>query len=165
MGWLLTLGMKFLSSGALTTIANYLAAKQNATASKFGKFGEVMIATINGEVELRKVQGQVLTTAMGHPIFWLGWIFFVLPVAFYNGSILYVSVFDAHLNVPGCVIPDIGQLVPQGRSMCHYFVRRIPALQESWANTMVMFIFGGQIAVGGFNALVTRLLPSFASRI
>jgi len=164
MGLVLPFLLKFLGGGALTSILNYMKARNESSAVKYGKLGEVIMRTIEGEVELRKVQASVLTTAMGHPIFWLGWILFVIPTAFYNGSIIYVSVLDAHLNIQGCVIPAIGQLPPPGRQVCQYFVRQIPALQETWANTMVMFIFGGQIVTGTMNNVISRLLPALTSK-
>lgn len=121
-GWLFSLltGLPgFLNKGL-----DYLAKKADVDLEKYrvgtvaGK--DVSIELIKGEIARQNAVRDVTVASMNHPIYWVAWAMFVLPVALYHGSIFWVSVF-----------PGLG-----------WTILKVPPDQIEFAKTIVLSMFG-----------------------
>jgi hypothetical protein len=101
---------------------------------------------------------------MTHKVWWVAWALFVLPVGLYEAMIFFVSTFDAWLNTPGCVIPEIGQAVRAGARVCEYFVRRVPPAQEQLAVQITGTIFVAQAGTGVAAGVYQSINTIFAKK-
>lgn len=125
--------------GFLSGVLSYLNKKQDVDLEKFkvdtlsGK--EVSIALVQAEIAGKQAQKEMNIVGMNHPIWWVAWAIFVLPVGLYHASIFLVSTFD--LDV---------------------VVKRVPQTQEEWGMWIVMSLFGAQVATGLVNGVATRWL-------
>jgi len=161
-------GLTTIISGALKIAnwgAEYLQRKQDIEAEKYK--ADVGAATTLGTEALRveaarnEAWGRVAVQAMLHPMWWVAWGLFVLPVGFYDGMIFFVSTFDRWLNTPGCSIPEIGHGVTRGLQLCEWWVRKVPPDQAALRASVIYFIFGAQATSGaaaGIGQVVSRWL-------
>lgn len=92
------------------------------------------LALIGYEARRTDVQGNLLLAAMAHPLWWIAWALFVLPVGVYHAAIYIVSTLDAPL-----------------------IIKQVPKTQEEWGLLIVMSIFGIHGATGIVAAIVDRI--------
>jgi len=161
------LGIGTLISGGLKLAqwgAGYLERKQNADVEKYkaqvGAVQGVAAEALKTEAMRYRTWSNVTMSAMGHPIWWVAWMVFVIPVGLYEAMIFYVSTFDRWLNTPGCSIPEIGQIVKQGTVLCEFWVRKVPPAQGAARENIIYFIFGAQ-AVSGASAGIAQSLSNW----
>lgn len=151
----------------VTPLFNYLSKRQDTALEKFrvdtGMTRDAAIELLRTDAVVKNATKDVVLAAMTHPIWWVAWLFFVVPVAAYEGAIFFVSTFDSILNAPGCYIPEIGSVLRPGGHVCEHFVRRVPSEQEEIARIIVQSIFLAQVGTGAtagiVHAITTRLRP------
>jgi hypothetical protein len=127
--------MRFLSllpgfgafvSKLLPSLLEYLNKKVDSDLEKYrvgavsGK--EVSIAVVQAELAGRQAQADLNKTAMSHPIWWVAWALFVLPVGVWHAAVHFVSTF--HLV---------------------YIVDKLPPGNAEWDKWIVLSIFGAQV--------------------
>lgn len=133
--WSLLSGIPGLLNGLLT----YLNKVQDTSLEKFrigttsGK--EVSIAVVEAQVAGVQAQKEMNVVGMGHPVWWIAWALFVIPVGMYHSAIFFVSTF--HLQ---------------------WVVDRVPQTQETWALYIVLSIFGAQVTTGLTQQITTAWL-------
>lgn len=115
---------------------------------------DAALELIKADAAIKTAQRDVITAAMMHPVWWLAWLGFVLPVAGYHAAIFIVSTADAWINTPGCIIPAMGEAVVKGAKVCEAYVRRVPREQEEWARQIIGSIFIAQAGTGALAGIV-----------
>lgn len=103
----------------------------------------VLIEAIKGDTARLKVQENLVTQAMMHPIWWWAWGLFVFPVGFYHAAIFVVSTVPA-LN--------------------WWVVMRVPPTQEAWALSIIQTIFVAQVGTGVVAGIVQSIQSIFAKK-
>src|SRR5689334_18102598 len=89
--------------GFLNGVLAYLNKKQDVTLEQFrignanGK--EVSIAVVQAEIAAKQAQKEMNIVGMSHPVWWVAWALFVLPVGFYHFMIHFVSTFHLEMVV------------------------------------------------------------------
>jgi hypothetical protein len=78
-------------------------------------------------------QKDVLMAMLGHPIWWVAWSLFVFPVGFYHAAIFIVSTLDAP-----------------------FIIKRVPEVQEQWAQMIVLSFFGLFVGTGIVGAVLSK---------
>jgi len=94
------------------------------------------MADIEAEKARRSAQRDLGIAAMGHPVWWLAWSLFVIPVGVYNAAIFTLSI----LSIP----PDT------------YAVLRVPLEQERLARDVIEYLFLAQGGAGIAGAIIGR---------
>lgn len=142
MSWLIDLlaggAVKVLGDALLKPVLDLVAKKQDISLEKYRVDGAVAKELISAEIERAKAQRELGLAAMNHPVWWIAWALFVFPVGLYHATIFLVSTAG--------IDPEVFQ------------VRRVPATQEQWANTIVGFIFAAQIGSSIVGAILTRFI-------
>jgi hypothetical protein len=131
MMWLLSFlpGFGTFISKMLPSVLDYLNKKVDSDLEKYrvgsvnGK--EVSIAVVQSEIARVQAQKEMNMVGMNHPIWWVAWALFVLPVGLYHAMIYFVSTFHLVLVVD-----------------------RVPPVQEQWGMWIVGSIFGAQVTTG-----------------
>jgi hypothetical protein len=100
-------------------------------------------------------QDNLALTAMTHPIWWVMWGMWVLPPALYDAMIYFVSMFDAWLNTPGCIVWEINEPLKHGAKICEWYVRKIPSAQAEARLKIIVWIFGAQAVAGAAGGVVS----------
>jgi hypothetical protein len=132
MGWLASLFTAGFFKGLFgfgTKALDVYMAKAN------GNVQEAIALMAADQVRLN-AQRDVTLAAMNHPIFWLGWIFFVLPTGFYYAKSL---VWDKAFHL-GITDPITDPLITQ------------------WSTMIVLSIFGLQVGTGLVGSLLNKLI-------
>lgn len=104
------------------------------------------MAVIQAEVERVKGNTSLILAGMNHPVWWVAWLLFVLPVGFYHAMIHLVSVYP-----DGLTLFWIWEILEPGQ-----VVKRVPATQESWDLWIVLSIFGAQTTTGAITAMAKK---------
>lgn len=97
-------------------------------------------AVVGAEIARQNVVGNVMVTMMNHPIWWVGWALFVLPVGFYDALI--------HIKSLAC---------PFDVAACAWNIPRVPATQEDWDKMVVLSFFGIFGASTVVSAIVSKM--------
>jgi len=95
-------------------------------------------AVIAGDTAGKQAQKELNLVGMNHPIWWIAWAVFVLPVGAYHACIHWVSIF-----------PGLG-----------WTILRVPPMQEQWDMYIVGSIFGAQVTSG----IVKSIAEAWARR-
>lgn len=98
---------------------------------------------IEAEIERRKAQRDLGIASMSHPVWWVAWALFVLPVGLYHAAIFTLST----LSIPPCS-PDLVE-------GC-YSVLRVPAAQEQLSVAVIQYLFLAQGLSGIAGAAMRR---------
>lgn len=130
---LLTFLASILPNFLLQAWQAHLQATTTATVEGEKTTRETTLAAINGMVEARKAQAQVIQTGMAHKAFWIPWLLAAVPAAGWYAWGMVDSTWPGHL-------PHVAALPPQLLD----FTTRI------WDNLFL----SGSIAVGGTAAAV-----------
>ena len=157
-------GIPTLIAGALKLAewgTNYLQKKQDADVEKYkaavGGARDLAGDALKVEAARYQTWSNVTIAAMAHPVWWLAWAMFVVPVGLYDGMIYFVSTFDAWLNTAGCYIPTHATAIQAGRHVCEWFVTAVPPDQASSRANIIYFIFGAQAASGAAAGIAQAL--------
>ena len=158
LSWLASGALSSIISGFVNPLMNYLGKRADVNLQKYladtGLTRDAALETLRNDAIVKTATKDIILSALTHPIWWVLWFAFVLPVASYEASIFYVSILDARLNTPGCYIPSIGETLRLGGQVCEYFVRRVPSAQEDLARLIVQSIFLAQTGTGATAGLV-----------
>lgn len=150
----------FLLKGS-NLVTGYLERRQDAEAAKYkarvGAAEKLGSEALRVEAARQEAWGKVTIKAMAHPMWWVAWALFVIPVGLYDGMIYFVSTFDAWLNVPGCLIPAHGGHVYDPALVCEWFVTKVPPDQGASRTNIIYFIFGSQAASGAAAGIAQAL--------
>jgi hypothetical protein len=124
--------------GFLNGLLAYLNKKQDTAAIYNTNAKDVAIATVQAEASRMGVAKDVVTVAMGHPIWWVAWGLGVFPVMGYYASIFWVSTF-----------PFWG-----------WTVQKAPADALQFAQLVV----GSMFAIGGTSSVVAGIAHAWKQR-
>jgi hypothetical protein len=97
---------------------------------------ELAIKDIEAEIARRNAQRDLGIAGMSHPVWWIAWALFVLPVGAYHAAIFMLSIFS--------IGPDV------------YAVLKVPAEQEAMGRAVVEYIFLAQGTSGIAGAIISR---------
>jgi hypothetical protein len=117
----------------LGAIVQIVGKKQDINLAELGASKDVTVEMIRAEIADRQGRRDIIVAGMNHPIWWLAWALFVLPVGLYHATIYLVSTF--HLD---------------------HVVLRVPPTQEEWGVWIVISIFGAQAGHGIASSIVKR---------
>ncbi len=101
-------------------------------------------ADIEGEIARRNAQRDLGIVAMSHPVWWVAWCLFVLPVGLYHATIFVLST----LGIPPC-----GGITV---SPC-FTVLKVPPDQQELSKTIISYLFLAQGASGIVGAVIKKL--------
>lgn len=142
-------------------VLSYLEKRTDADVQKLqireGMSRDAALAIIKDAGAAREATRDVILAAMSHPIWWVAWAIFVVPVGLYHAAIFGVSTLDAWINTPGCHIPELGEAVRAGARICEAWVRRVPATQEAWAQQIIGNVFLAQAGTGAVAGIVSAV--------
>lgn len=99
---------------------------------------------IEAEIARRNAQRDLGIAAMSHPVWWVAWCLFVIPVGLYHATIFIVST----LGIPPC-----GGITV---SPC-FTVLRVPPDQQELSKTVIAYLFLAQGASGIAGAVIKKL--------
>lgn len=125
--------------GFLNGLLAYLNKKQDTAAIFNTNSRDVSVAAIQAETSRLNAAKDVVTVAMGHPIWWVAWAIGVFPVMVYYACIFWVSTF-----------PFWGWTVLQA-----------PADAQDFAKLVV----GSMFAIGGASSVVAGIAHAWKQRV
>lgn len=99
---------------------------------------------IEAEADRRRAQRDLGIVAMSHPVWWVAWCLFVIPVGLYHATIFIVST----LGIPPC-----GGITV---SPC-FTVLRVPTDQQELSRAIIAYLFLAQGASGIAGAVIKKL--------
>lgn len=117
-------------------LLNAYKAKLAATNTRDKYATDLAIKDIEARIERTKARRDLGLAAMSHPVWWVAWALFVLPVGFYHAAIYSLSVLS--------IGPD------------QYAVLQVPPQQEEWGRLIVQNIFFAQAGSGIAGAVIQR---------
>lgn len=127
--------------GLLTTIpglANgllgYLKTRSDADVAKYGISRDMVNSVLANDAVTRQTSANVISQAMNHPVFWIGWLLFVIPPGLYNAQIHLISTFPSFFD--------------------GWVVHRVPAVQEVWDMLAIQSLFLAQAGTGAVAGIV-----------
>lgn len=144
MGFLASFALKFFSGTVLSFVSNvvskladeHVAIVQAQTGLAIAEVGGVVAA----EQTRMNAQASITLASMTHPVWWIGWVLFVIPAGAYDALI--------HLKSLACPFFD---------AACTWNILRVPATIEAWDQYVVLSFFG--------LAATSSVVSSIAGRI
>lgn len=134
MNWIVSL----ISGPLVSGILGAYKAKLEAGNTEGRIAADVAIEAIRAEVAAKQAQKELGIASMNHPIWWVAWCLFVIPVGLYHGGIYMLSVLS--------ISPET------------YSILKVPAEQEAVGRQVVAYIFGAQTFAGVFGPVVKRFV-------
>lgn len=98
---------------------------------------EVAIKDLEAERDRRLAQKELGLAGMNHPVWWIAWCLFVIPVGLYHATIFMLST----LGIP----PS------------QFAVLKVPPDQQALSSVIIQYLFIAQAGAGVAGALITRL--------
>ena len=98
---------------------------------------ELAAKDIAAEIERRSAQRDLGIAGMNHPVWWIAWGLFVIPVGLYHATIFILSTLG--------IGPDI------------YAVLKVPADQQRLSEAVIQYLFLAQAGAGVAGAVIKRL--------
>lgn len=92
---------------------------------------------IEAEIARRNAQRDLGIASMSHPVWWVAWGLFVIPVGLYHASIFILSTLG--------IGPDV------------YAVLKVPPDQQELSRVIIQYLFLAQGGAGVAGALIKRL--------
>lgn len=92
---------------------------------------------IEAEIARRNAQRDLGIASMNHPVWWVAWGLFVIPVGLYHAAIFILSVMS--------IGPDT------------YAVLKVPPAQEELSRAIIQYLFLAQAGSGIAGAVIKRL--------
>ena len=99
---------------------------------------------IEAERDRRLAQRDLGIASMSHPVWWLAWGLFVIPVGLYHAMIFLLSTF----GIPPCS--------PKILTGC-FTVLEVPPDQKKLSEAVIQYLFLAQAASGVAGAVIKRL--------
>lgn len=106
---------------------------------------DLAVKEIEAERDRRQAQKDLGIAAMSHPVWWVAWGLFVIPVGIYHATIFILST----LGIPPC-----GKIIVTG---C-FTVLEVPADQKALSTAVIQYLFLAQAGAGVAGMLAQRLL-------
>lgn len=121
--------------GFLNGLLTYLNKKQDTAAVFNTNAKDVAVATLQAESVRTNAIRDVLTVAMGHPIWWVAWSIGVFPVMVYYACIFWVSTFPfwgwTVLQAPADAL-DFAKLVVGSMFAIHGASSVVAGIAHAW---------------------------------
>jgi len=124
-----------ISSGLLREVRAFLDRRTDLAAEKDRNAAEVAKSLIEAEISRRQAQKELGLASMRHPVWWVAWGLFVIPVGLYHATIFLASTFALDI-----------------------VVQRVPPVQEAWATEIIGSIFLAQLGAGALGLVARRFL-------
>lgn len=140
--WLLS----FISGPLLSKLVDVYKLRLDAQNSQDQKSLELAVEDIHAEIARRSAQRDLGIAAMNHPVWWLAWILFVIPVGLYHASIFLLSTF----GIPPCS-------VAKGVVTGCFTILEVPSDQKDLSKAVIQYLFLAQAGSGVAGAVIKRL--------
>ena len=134
MTWLITTLLKWLSGGMLDRILAAIDHRADNATERDRIAADLVREEVRAEMARRADQKDLALAGMGHPIWWLAWALFALPVGVYHAAIYTVSI----LNLD-------------------WTIQRVPPVQEEWGYYVIQALFLAQAGTGIAGMIAGRL--------
>lgn len=131
-GWLSGLNLENL----LGTVARVYEKRADTALGHDKVTAELTAEIVRQDIAHIQARRDLGIASMSHPVWWVAWALFVIPVGLYHAGIFLLS------------IASIG---PET-----YAILKVPPEQEAWARQIVASIFTLQAAAGVSGALLRR---------
>ena len=144
MEWIASIFLKVFTGGTLSFVSNIVSKLSDqhvaVVQAQTGLTAAQTNAVVTAEVARQGIVGNVMMSMMNHPIWWVGWALFVLPV----------GAYDALIHIKSLACPFMADA-------CTWNIPRVPSTQEDWDKMVVLSFFGifGASAVVG--AIVSKM--------
>lgn len=129
MGLIAGFFLKFFTGTALSFVSNIVGKLSDAHVAIVQAQTGLDATKVTGVVEAERTRlaavSNVTMAAMTHPVWWIGWVLFVIPVGLYDAIIHGKSI-----------------LCPFWSFACTWDILRVPPTQESWDMYVVLSFFG-----------------------
>lgn len=136
--------LKFFTGSTLTFVSNIIAQMSNAhvaiVQAQTGLTGIEVTSVVSAEIARQNAQAGLVSAMMSHPIWWVGWALFVVPVGLYSALIHFKSI-----------------LCPFYESVCTWNIPAVPPTQAAWDHYVVLSFFGLAAAGSIVTALASKI--------
>lgn len=144
MGFLASLALKLFTGPVLGFVSSVVGKLADEHVAVVQAQTGLSIAEVNGVIGAEQTrinaQASITLASMTHPVWWIGWVLFVIPAGAYDALI--------HLKSLAC---------PFYETACTWNILRVPATIESWDQYVVLSFFG--------LAATSSVVSSIASKI
>ena len=106
---------------------------------------DLAVKDIEAERARRLAQRDLGIAAMSHPVWWIAWLLFVIPVGLYHATIFVLST----LGIPPCS--------PKIVTGC-FTVLEVPADQKKLSEAVIQYLFLAQAGAGVAGAIIKRFV-------
>jgi hypothetical protein len=127
---------EFVTGKTIGLLLEGYKAKLAATNTSDKHAVDLALADINAERARREAQRDLGIAAMNHPVWWIAWGLFVIPVGIYNAAIFLLSTAG--------IGPET------------FAVLRVPGAQEALMGSIIQSIFLAQGVSGIAGAVIKR---------
>lgn len=127
-------GLLTMIPGLANGLLGYLKTRSDADVAKYGISRDMVNSVLANDMVTRQTSAQVIMAAMNHPVFWIGWLLFVIPPGVYNAQIHLISTFPAFFD--------------------GWVVKRVPPTQEAWDILVIQSMFLAQTGTGAVAGIV-----------
>jgi hypothetical protein len=128
---------KFLTAPIIGGFLNAYKAKLAAANDSDRIAADLAGKAIEAEIARRNAQRDLGIASMSHPVWWIAWGLFVIPVGLYHASIFVLSILS--------IGPDV------------YAVLKVPPDQQELSRTIIQYLFLAQGGAGVAGALIQLL--------
>ena len=111
--------------------------KLEAQNTRDAKAAELAVEDIRAEIARRGAQRDLGIAAMSHPVWWIAWGLFVIPVGLYHATIFILSTLG--------IGPET------------YAVLKVPADQQRLSEVVIQYLFLAQASAGVAGVVIKRL--------
>lgn len=144
MGWIASIALKLFTGSTLSFVSNIVTSLTNekvaVVTAQTGLAATEVVAVVDAEKARVAAQSQIQMAQMTHPIWWVAWTLFVIPVGLYDALIHMKSV-----------------LVPFYPSVLHWNIPEVPAQIEAWDMYVILSMFGLAVTSSVVTSIVGRL--------
>ena len=148
MAWLAKIGLFLFSGPVLSFVSNVIGSLTNekiaVVQAQTGLAAAEAQAIVTAEAARVAAQASAQMAAMSHPVWWVAWALFVLPVAFYDAAIHAKSLLCMFAtNVQAC--------------NAAWVILEVPKEIESWDMYVVLAMFGLAVTSSVVTGIMNRL--------
>lgn len=148
MAWLAGIALKLFSGPTLTFVSNVIGSLTNEkiaiVQAQTGLAAAEAAAVVQAEAARVAAQANAQMAAMSHPVWWVAWGLFVLPVAFYDAAI--------HVKSLLCMLSADAKVCNAA-----WVILEVPKEIESWDMYVVLSMFGLAVTSSVVTSIVNRL--------
>jgi hypothetical protein len=125
-----------LAGPVVTGLLNAYKAKLAATNATDEAALSLAVAQINAEIARKAAQKDLGIASMSHPVWWMAWGLFVIPVGLYHATIFLLSTFGVDPHT--------------------FAVLKVPAEEQALSQSVIEYLFLAQSTSGVIGAVVKR---------